>query len=190
MYNSARLMELPIPEDPNENDQQLLFESLSFDDGGNSSVPSNFDRSADGPDPLANISNIGNGEISIEDVIIISDDDDDNGAIGEVRATVNSCRATAIIKNEYGPSTSREAARKSNCAVLTEKTITKPTMNKPSSHAKLPPPVSCKLEYDNFSGFVPFVVDVSEKVFHKIHSMFTKFFAFKILIIFFSVGYW
>lgn len=171
VYNTARLIEQPIPEDPNAQQSLLVVESISFNFGGNSSISSNFDRSAE-PDPLANISNIENGEISIDEVIIISDDEEENGAIGGDRANVNSLRAEIIIKNEPdgGPSNSGEAARKSNCAVSTEKSITKPL-----HHSKLPPPISCKLEYDKFSGFVPFVVNVSEKVIRKMYSMYSSF---------------
>lgn len=154
IYNVARLTELPLPMQPiqqcDSSDEMVDRLSISVDRISMGDAGTDAPVREDIVDPLAKINEKTESAETRETVIaenvpllgenvdenrivIISDDEEEDGAYGG-----------ADRKNQPVPSNSTE-----------------PT--KPPRSVEVPTLISCKLEYDNFSGFIPFVAGVSVK---------------------------
>lgn len=151
LYNVARLTELPLPEQPNQNREeiediveQLSINRISIGDEAANAANETLPVGEKSTDPLPSISETKN---VVHEIVVISDDEDDDGAYGGPPANINSLVA---IKDDSD--TPDENARSSieNSHQNTQRRI------------KVPPPVSCKLEYEYMSGYIPFIVKVSE----------------------------
>lgn len=174
LYNVARLTELPLPEQPNQNREEIedIVEQLSIDrisigDEAANAANETLPVREKSTDPLPSISETGN--VVHEIITISSDDEDEDGAYGGPSANINSLVA---IKDDSD--TPDENARSS---------IENAHQN-PQRRIKVPPPVSCKLEYDDMSGYIPFIVKVSEME-HSMESM-----TFILFVSSFSIGIW
>lgn len=91
-------------------------------------------------------------EIRASNAISSSSDSDEKHELDEFEKSL--CAVNAILNKEVKPA---------------NRSITLPdrvgrASQAPSSSVRTPLPVSCKLEYDDLSGFIPFMVDVSDTI--------------------------
>lgn len=137
---------------------EAVTETLSICDDTNNNL---LDRD-NAADPLATVNTV-DIEEALEIFLISSDDEDGETACGGAVATTQFRDEMKIakIKCEDGPDASDEDARESIRSLLTETSTQAKSSNAVPSRATVPLPVSCKMEYDSMSGFIPFVVDVS-----------------------------